>query len=372
MPGNPKAINAALSSGRFPGVLAPFPVEDLYPADDPENSLLHRLLVSWLDDPRVESEMAQASQALHGDGTESRERWQKTYDRWRSSTSMRDFFPRAEDVYVDGGAIDNTPSNSAIDATREWAARASVPRHELALDLYVVFLHPEPKVDPIEIRDPAIHQVIRRTQEIQGAAKQSSATVVVDTINTFGRRAERLGDTLQAVLQSYRETLESMEETQKRDILDRLRTDAQQRGIRGYLGRDSEGLLDRMAGWTGNIVDNLLPVQVTAVKIHPEQMPLSTLQFTERLGYRHENPLDMLTMGCYNTLWALRNHLEGQRVDLDEHDQRSLALTRKWMGGEPWPADAARQEDLRKAWRCQRTACVFHAAHCAHGARPEG
>jgi hypothetical protein len=271
---------------------------------------------------------------------------------------------------VDGGAIDNTPSNSIIDATREWADRDGISRHDLFLDLYTIFLHPEPKVDPVKVEDPAFHQVILRTREIQGAAKQSSAAVVVDTINTFGRRGERLGDSLLAVLQSYQETLASMDAAQREEILDGLRERVRQRGIRGYQGDDGQGILERMVDWAGNIVDNLLPIQVRAVKIHPEEMPLDTLQFTERLGYRHQNALAMLTMGCYNTLWALRNHLEGQGGDLDERDRQSLALARKWMGGEEWPPEPSGPEDPRHAWRCQRTACVFHAEHCPHGAKP--
>lgn len=368
IPGNPNAINAALASGRFPGVLAPYAIEGIYPSGDPENSLLHRLLNHWLDDPQVASQMAQASRTLGGD----EDRWRETYERWRASDSMRGFFPRAQDLYVDGGAIDNTPSNSIIDATREWLDRAGLARSEVTLDLFVIFLHPEPKVDPVKIQDPAFHQVVQRTREIQGAAKQSSAAVVVDTINTFGRRGERLGDTLLAVLQSYQETLQAIDPEQREEILDRLREDVKQRGIRGYRGRDSEGMLDRMTGWAENIVDNLLPLQVAAIKIHPEEMPLSTLQFTERLGYRHNNALAMLTMGCYNTLWALRNHLEGQKGDLDEQDQQSLALARKWMGGQAWPPEPGAGQDPHRSWRCQRTACVFHAVHCPHGAQPAG
>jgi hypothetical protein len=372
VPGNPNAINAALASGRFPGVLAPYPVEDLYPADDPDNTLLYSMLANWLDDPEVESEMTQAYLALPSDEPKDEKGWKETYSQWRETQAMREFFPQSKDVYVDGGAIDNTPSNSAIDAIREWANQTGVSRHDLVLDLYTIFLHREPKVDPAQVEDPAFHQVLQRTLEIQGAAKQSSDSVVVDTINIFGRRGERLGDTLLAVLQSYQATLASMDETEKQDILDQLREEVKQRGIRGYRGRDSEGLLQRMADWAENIIDNLLPLQVRTVRIYPEEMPLDTLQFTERLGYRYENALAMLTMGCYNTLWALRNHLEGQKEDLDERDQRSLALARQWMGGESWPPDPAGQEDPRRAWRCQRTACVFHADHCPHGARPVG
>ena len=80
----------------------------------------------------------------------------------------------------------------------------------------------------------------------------------------------------------------------------------------------------------------------------------------------------MLIMGCYNTLWALRNHLEGQKGDLDECDQQTLALARKWMGGESWPPEPAGEEEPHHAWRCQRAACVFHAEHCPHGAKPAG
>jgi len=372
VPGNPKAINAALASGRFPGVLAPYPVEALYPPDDPENDLLNRMLANWLDDPAVESQMTQAYLALPGSEPQGEEDWKKTYARWRDNESMQGFFPRAKDLYVDGGAIDNTPSNSVIDATREWADREGVSRHKLILDLFTILLHPEPKVDPVEIEDPAFHRVILRTREIQGAAKQSSDAVVVDTINTFGRRGERLGDTLLAVLESYQQVMASMDEAQRQEVLDQLREEVRRRGIRGYQGQDGEGLLERMAGWAENIVDNLLPLQVRPIKIHPEEMPLNTLQFTERLGYRHQNALAMLTMGCYNTLWALRNHLEGQKDDLDERDRRSLALARKWMGGEQWPPDPAGSEDARHAWRCQRAACVFHAEHCPHGARQTG
>jgi len=273
---------------------------------------------------------------------------------------------------VDGGAIDNTPSNSAIDATREWLEKTGASRQDVVLDLYVVFLHAEPRVEPSKVRDPALHQVVQRTMEIQGAAKQSSAAVVVDTINTFGRRGENLAGSLLALLDSYREALDSLDPEQQRALLDRLRAEVNRRGVRGYQGQSGEGILDRMAGWTEEILSDQLPLQVKAVKIYPEEMPLSTLQLSGRLGYRQDNALAMLTMGCYNTLWAIRGHLEAQKSDLDDQDQRGLALARKWMGVDTWPSDAAGKEDLRKTWRCQRTACVYHPHHCPHGATPSG
>jgi hypothetical protein len=368
VPGNPGAVNAAFASGRFPGVFVPFSIEALYPAGDPDNALLHKLLANWLDDPEVRSQMAEAYRAVHPGQAGDEGNWEETYDRWRISESMRGFFPQARDAYVDGGTIDNTPSNSAIDATREWLEQAGVSRQDVVLDLYVVLLHVEPRAKQVEIEDPALHQVVQRTLEIQGAAKQSSAAVVVDTINTFGQRGEKLADSLLAVLDSYREALGSLDDDQRRALLDRLRDDVARRGVRGYRGQSGEGILDRMEDWVEEILRDQMPLQVRAVKIYPEEMPLSTLQLTGRLGYRQENALAMLTMGCYNTLWAIRGHLEAQEGDLDDQDRQALALARKWMGVDTWPADAVEQEKLRKAWRCQRTACVFHPHHCAHGA----
>jgi hypothetical protein len=279
---------------------------------------------------------------------------------------MRDFFPTLGDAYVDGGAIDNTPSNSAIDATREWAESAAKSKRNVALDLYVVFLEPEPLVRSVDVEDPALHQVVQRTLEIQGVAKQSADAVVVDTINTFGKRGERLGDTLLLVLDSYRETLRSLDQDERDAILDRLLESARERALRGYLGTDGQGILERMEAWAQGLVDNRLPLQVDVVRIYPEEMPLGTLQFTERLGYRQENGIAMLTMGCHNTLWALRAHLEGQS-QLDDQDRQVLALARKWMGIETWPGEKSGQEKLRSTWRCRRSACVFHPTHCSHG-----
>jgi hypothetical protein len=285
---------------------------------------------------------------------------------------MRAFFPQAQDVYVDGGSIDNTPSNSAIDATREWLEQAGVSRQDVVLELFVVLLHVEPRVEQATIQDPALHQVVQRTLEIQGAAKQSSSAAVVDTINTYGERGERLADSLLAVLGSYQEALRSLDEDQRRALLDRLRDEVSRRRVRGYRGESGEGILDRMAGWAEEILRDQMPLQVSVVKIYPEEMPLSTLQFTERLGYRRENALAMLTMGCHNTLWAMRCHLEAPPGPVDDLDRQTLALASKWMGVESWPADAAGQEQLRQTWRCQRTACVFHTCHCAHGVKMAG
>ena len=124
VPGNPLAIDAAICSGRFPGVFTPFPLTEIYPVSDPENAMLYRLLSGWLGDPQVEAGLAQASQSIQGGGAEGKDGWERLFASWRNSAEMRDFFPKESDTYLDGGAIDNTPSNSAVDYAREWAEQS--------------------------------------------------------------------------------------------------------------------------------------------------------------------------------------------------------------------------------------------------------
>jgi hypothetical protein len=360
IPGNPNAINAGLASGRFPGVFAPYPIEEIYDLANPDNLLLNKLLTSWLEDDDVEALMAEAYRQIHGDGAADDEEWASRFSNWRESVNMRDYFPHISDTYVDGGAIDNTPSNSAIDAIREWADKEQVSKRDMILDLFVIMLHPEPRLGEDESKDPNMFQIVTRTLGIQGAAKLSSDAVVVDTINHFGERAEELAETLQVLI-------ESLDEDTVKLIEDKILTLGKERGLTRRWRLSDKEPLQGIAEWTENMLANRLPLQVDEVKIHPEEMPLSTLQFTERLGYRQENAINMLTMGCYNTLWALRAHLEEQK-NLDDHEQAVLSLAQKWMGFDTWPEDGSEQEQLSDSWACQRASCVYHAHHCLRGA----
>jgi hypothetical protein len=373
VPGNPLAIDAAICSGRFPGVFTPFPLSDIYPESDAENAMLYRLLRGWLGDPQVEDELTQAHQSIQGDGVKGKDGWERLYAGWRDSAEMCDFFPKEGDTYLDGGAIDNTPSNSAVDFAREWAEQNARSKREVELELFVIFLGIEPKVAPDEAKEPNLIQVVQRTLAIQGVAKQTSDTNTVSTINTFGQRGEELGQALKLVLESYQESLDKLSEAERGQVENRLRDKARQLGLQGYQGREAEGILKRMEQWADDQLANGLPLHVEEVKIYPEEMPLSTLQFTERLGYRQENALKMLTMGCYNALWALRQHLEAQKAaELDARDQVALGLVRRWMGIAQWPETQPELEPLRTTWQCQRTACVFHAGICAHGGKKAG
>ena len=316
-----------------------------------------------MDDPEVKARLTKAYLKGHPD-ISSQEKWHKTYQRWEQSLSMRSFFPRSDDVYVDGGAIDNTPSNSAIDATREWAEAEGISIRDLDLDLYVVFLDPEPTIEKDETGDPTLHQVVSRTLKIQGAAKRSSDAVVVDTINTFGRRAEILGDALTLVLENYQKTLENLDPAAKTQALKTIQQDFNESGLRGWsTDKGGDEVLEQINEKSKKIRDKL-PLQINRVRIFPEMMKMSTLQFTERMGYKQKNAIQMLTSGCYNTLWSIFQHLAANKKPLDGADIPVFALTLKWMGIPEDPDKRLPMDTIREQWQCQRTSCVFYPGFC--------
>ena len=371
VPGNPNAINAALCSGRFPGVFLPYKVEDIYSASDQDNLLLTRLLSHWLSDPEVKDQMAKAFLKVNGEASEAN--WDRFYDQWKKPNEIGDFFPHEGDTYVDGGAIDNTPTSSAVDFVREWAERNKVSKRDAVLDLFVTFLEPEPKVDVDKAKAPTIFEVVGRTLSLQGVAKKTSDANTVETINTFGKRGEELGRVLQVLLESYSETLSRLDSPEAERAMGQLREQVHALLIHELSGRvekaDADEIIRRIEAWSEKLICTGLPLQVNIVKVYPESMPMSTLQFSERLGYRKEKAIEMLTMGCYNTLIALRRYLEEQKTqDRDPQDQSALGLVQKWMGNTPWPEEAIQQEQFSRDWSCQRTACVYHSQFCIHGA----
>ncbi len=368
LPGNPSVIKAALASGRFPGVFAPFPFQEIYPTESPENQLLYRFLSGWVEDPQVQADLQQAYQTARG-SQYNPDDWQDLLRRWKKSKTMRDFFPYDTDTYVDGGTIDNTPYNSAVDATREWIDKKGLGKRDVSLDLYVVFLETEPKISRDEARDPLLTEVVKRTLEIQSAAVKTGDAVAVNTINSSGNQAEALARGLLSLLEALKETGSRLDEEQHKMLEETVRKIASDQGLRGYLGDNSLDILTRMENWANGVLRDSLPLNVQEIKIYPESMPLTTLAFTERLGYRKENAIEMLSMGCYCTLWALRRHLEEQGGKRDEQDEQALALAKKWMGFETWPAKRNKDygdqlETLRKEWRCTRSECLYYGMYC--------
>ncbi|MFW6063386.1 MAG: patatin-like phospholipase family protein [Chloroflexota bacterium] len=382
LPGNPNAINAAIASGRFPGVFAPFPITEIYPESDdaqrePENALLYQILRRGLDAPEVRE--ALYPHYVASNAQSDREAlayiFERLYPYWTDLP-----FPRIDDTYIDGGAIDNTPTNSAVDAIREAIDLRARSRRDYNLDLYVVFLHSEPNPGTAKTTtNPALYQIVTRTLKIQGAAKLTSDAGVVTTINRFGNHGEELGRQLQLLLQSVRQTLDSLAETVDAGVvalvedtlLQQLQALADARGLGTPAGDDLQALLQELDDRSRELLSRRLPLNVTPVEIYPDDMQLETLQFTERLGFRSEKAIEAMTMGCYNTMWRLRRHLESKEASasLDEVDERALQLARKWMGFKEWPRSEKESEALEGNWQCQRTRCAFHPMHCRHGRR---
>jgi hypothetical protein len=369
VPGNPLALKAALASGRFPAVFAPMPIDKIYDLNAPDNVLLKGLLHDWLNNVSVQHDMQAAYATLDSvDMTtaDAQENWRKRLGGWRDA-GLRSFFPTDKDAYLDGGAIDNTPTNSAIDAVREWVEREKRSKREVALDLYVVMLHPRPRVEPATDHGASLYATVNRTLQIMGVARMTSDAETVGTINRFGTQGEQLGRALQIVLDTVDEVLPDGTEAQRtafETVLTR-RLNAAKHPARQ---RQANGLVAQLRQWATNTIDKRLPVPVRTVMIYPDTMPMDTLQVTSRLGYKKENAIEMLTMGCYNTLWAIRRDLEQEQGE--QTSAEALALARMWMNIPEWPRkDPVAQEQLRKHWKCQRESCVYHAHHCRHGKR---
>jgi len=367
VPGNPSAIKAALASGRFPGVFPPFPFRKIYEERDPQNELLYKLISDEttrdVSEEDVRELLGVVSKSYNGSFKGVASDWNDILKSWQASESMRQFFPHKNDTYVDGGSIDNTPSNSAVDATREWLESNNIPKRDAVLELYVIFLDKEPHISSDQASHPLLYEVVQRTLTIQSAAVKTSDAVVVKTINTFGERGDELARALLALLEGLEKSPTPLDHSQLENLEDCIKQMAP-RSSYTYRrsGDDSQSILQSMKAWAEDTLATRLPLHVEEVKIYPDDMTLSTLQFTERLGYKQENAVDMITMGCYNTLETIRERLtemhEKRPWEMDEQDRISFALVKKWMLDE---------KGSKRGWACTRTNCVFHQKHCAHG-----
>ena len=374
--GNPNAVYAALASGRFPGVFSPLPVDKIYDLenlDDPDNVLLSSLLVDWLEDDHLREAMAAAPV---GPGRRDPGISEELLAVWRKSEELARLFPRADDHYVDGGAIDNTPTNSAIDAVKDYADERGIGYRDLQLDLYTVFLHPPP--DPGELVTellPSSIETVRRTMEIRTAAVLDSDAAHVRFVNKAGQLGENSSRTLISLAAAMEDLLAYLPKDETLGLTDDQRealVAALEARIAEALPQSGSGALEerleKIKDDHRELIDRRLPLHVNPIEIHPEEMPMRTLQFTERLGYRNDNAVRMMTAGCYSTLWSLYVHLAGKtRAGLDERDELTLAMARRWMSleGDELPKVTA---DVQLSWRCRRTQCVFHERHCRHGA----
>jgi predicted acylesterase/phospholipase RssA len=376
--GNPNAVYAALASGRFPGVFSPMPIGKIYDLenlDDRDNVLLSSLLVDWLDDSVVREAMRTTPPASGRAAVDVPDELMRL---WQSSDELARLFPRANDRYVDGGAIDNTPTNSAIDAVKDYADENGIGYRDLRLDLYTVFLHPPP--DPGELVSellPSSIETVRRTMEIRTAAVLDTDAAQVRFVNKAAQQSEdasRALISLAAALEDLRAYLpndETLGLTPEQQAALRSALDARiAEALPGDDGLGVTGRIDKLKDDQKELIDHQMPLHVNPIEIHPEEMPMRTLQFTERLGFRTDNAIRMMTSGCYSTLWSLYAHLLGKQASgLDAQDRSALELASRWMGldADELPDDKETIAHLHESWRCRRVRCVFHARHCRHG-----
>lgn len=375
--GNPNAIYAALASGRFPGVFSPMPVNKIYDLenlDDRDNVLFSSLLVDWLGDDELRAAMRVVPEGQERRNPDISDDLMRV---WQESEELARLFPQAQDHYVDGGAIDNTPTNSAIDAVKDFADERGIGYRDLQLDLFTIFLHPPP--DPGELVTeliPSSIETVRRTMEIRTAAVLDSDAAHVRFVNKAGQLGEDSSRTLINLAAAMEDLLAYLPADESISLTEEQRqalSAALQSRIAEALPGNSEKTvperLEKIKDDHQQLIDRRLPLHVNPIEIHPEEMPMRTLQFTERLGYRSPNAIRMITSGCYSTLWSLYAHLASKaRGGLDEQDELTLTMARHWMGLEGEERPNATPE-LQNEWRCRRVQCIFHERHCRHGAQ---
>ncbi len=232
--GDPNAIEAALASGAFPAAFPPVELSRIYPPGNPTNDALRAILGG------------ENQAASYGLSTEER-------------AVLSTAYPRLDDIYLDGGAIDNSPMGPAIAAIKDAARRATTKRAAKAIysethDVFVIFLGPKPQIvewDAERMSDLMLHDLALRALDLM-----QNATLVEDA-----RNAERVSD----IMTSAR----SWRKGQRPD-----------------------------------------KIKVNVVRIYPEKMLTSTLVFDRRFGFSLEKNRELLAMGCWTvleTLYPLRS-----------------------------------------------------------------
>jgi len=227
--GDPNAVAAALASAACPVAFVPRSLAEIYPPGPYENLALRAIL----------------------SGPEAAARFGLTP---AQHSLLAAAYPRADDLYMDGGTTDNHPLSPAIDAIKEMARRARSARqaHDLyrqTHDIFVVFLGPAPKI----------------TELPPGQAQQMLA---------------------------YEYGLRAWELTQNTRMLDDARS-----------AERITGLMERATGWKkGRRPDRIL---VNVQRIYPEEMLTGTLTFHRRMGFSRARNRRLLAMGCWTMLELL-------------------------------------------------------------------
>ncbi len=244
--GDPNAVAAALASAALPVAFVPRSLTEIYPPGPYENLALYAIL----NGPETAAGFG-ISPAQH--------------------SPLSAAYPRADDLYIDGGILDNYPLSPAIDAIKDAARRARSARQASLIyrrthDVFVVFLGPEPKVAEL----------------LPGQAQQMLA---------------------------YEYGLRAWELTQNAKMLNDARS-----------AERITHLMEQATGWKeGNRPERIL---VNVRRIYPAEMLTGTLTFHRRMGFSRERNRQLLAMGCWTMLELLADPANLAR--LEEGSQQAL------------------------------------------------
>lgn len=118
--GDPNAVAAAIASAALPVAFIPHSLTEIYPHGPYENLALHAILTG--PEAAVQFGLTPAQHSL-----------------------LSAAYPHTDDLYIDGGILDNYPLSPAIDAIKDAAHQADLIYRQTH-DVFVVFLGPEPKI----------------------------------------------------------------------------------------------------------------------------------------------------------------------------------------------------------------------------------
>jgi hypothetical protein len=227
--GDPNAVEAALTSGAFPVAFAPHSLTAIYPPGPHGNNALQAILSG--PEEAAAFGVAPQQQAL-----------------------LAQAYPRADELYLDGGAIDNHPLAAAIDAIKDAARRARSARqadqiYRATHDVFVIFLGPKPEIT--ELPPGQAQEMLAYEYGLRAWGLLQNAKLIGDADN-----AERI-----------------------------------------------TGLMARAAGWRRSDRPNRVLVNVN--RIYPEEMLTGTLAFHRRMGFNRERNRQLLAMGCATMLEVL-------------------------------------------------------------------
>ncbi|MGD2205601.1 MAG: patatin-like phospholipase family protein [Anaerolineae bacterium] len=239
--GDPNAVVAALTSGAFPVAFVPRNLTEIYPPGPLENDILQAILAG--PDEAAAFGLTPEQQAL-----------------------LVEAYPRADDLYLDGGAIDNHPLSAAITAIKDAARRARSVRqanriYRATHDVFVIFLGPKPEI----------------TELAAGEAQDMLSY-------EYGLRAWNL--------------LQNAKMIGDADNAERITR-----------------LMERAAGWRQSDRPNRILVNVN--RIYPEEMLTGTLTFHRRMGFDRERNRRLMAMGCATMLEVLADPPNFARLEME-------------------------------------------------------